>query len=272
MRRPGCQGRPVARDDRRTTVVSRSFPEFLTGLPPSDDFEFIGSSVAPFGTVAAYKTTLATGDAIGIASGMLREAGWQDIDTGTPPSSGFVTGAQPQMGMFCRDDQELNVMAAAVDSTTYVRLQLWPDIGPGPCEEMLGSSGGLVVESFGTAGGPGLYEHMPTLVIPDEATVFNPYGGYLIGPGGFSETARSVGTDVELETDLSARALLEHYGQQLEEQGWSRDTGWTGQSSSGSSWTRPSNGDLELAGLLDVVAISGSGYRASFRLPLLTAQ
>lgn len=38
------------------TVVSRDLPEFLSGLVPSDELEFIGSSVAPFETVAAYKT------------------------------------------------------------------------------------------------------------------------------------------------------------------------------------------------------------------------
>ena len=55
---------------------------------------------------------------------MLREVGWRNLEIEGPPIGGFVTSVQPQpqFGMFCRDDVELNVMAGAVEGTTYVRL------------------------------------------------------------------------------------------------------------------------------------------------------
>ena len=246
-----------------TTVVSRDFPELLSGVAPSDGLEFIGSSVAPFETTAAYKTGLPTGDAFGTAAGMLDEAGWRLFEIQTPVSGGFVTSAQPtpQFGTFCRDDQALHVVAAEVEGATYVRLSLWPDVGP--CEEI---PGGMDSFAFPPTGEPDLYEHMPTLVIPEEAAVLNPSGGYIIGAGGFPGTGRSVGTEIELETNLSAQSLLEHYGQQLEDQEWRLDTAWSGESSSGSAWTRSPDGGPELAGLLDMLALAGSGYRASFRV------
>ncbi|MDE0372205.1 MAG: hypothetical protein OXI73_06645 [Rhodospirillales bacterium] len=250
-----------------TTLVSRDFPEFLSELAPSDDLEFIGSSVAPFETIAAYKTGLATADAFDAAAGLLRDAGWRVLEIEAPLGGGFVTGVQPlpQFGTFCQDGQNMHVIAAEVEGTTYVRLLLWPDAGPGPCEEM---PGGVDSFGFGPTGESDLYQHMPTLVLPEQATVLNPYGGYIIGAGEFPGTGRSIGTEVELETDLSAQAMVEHYGQQLDDQGWRRDTGWSGEYSSGSAWTRSPDAGLELAGLLDIVALAGSGYRASFRISL----
>ena len=46
----------------------------------------------------------------------------------------------------------------------------------------------------------------------------------------------------------------------------------TGEQSSGSSWTRAPTAEPELAGLLDVVALGGSAYRASFRVSSLEAE
>ena len=254
-----------------TTLVSRSFPEFLSGLGPSGELEFIGSSVAPFETVAAFKTGLPTGEAFGIAAGMLGEAGWRSVEIQAPVSGGFVTSAQPplQFGTSCRDEQALHAIAAEVEGTTYVRLSLWPDVGPGPCEEI---PGGLDSFSFPPTGESDLYELMPTLVMPVQATVLNPYGGYIIGAGEFPGTGRSIGTEIELETDLSGQSLLEHYAQQLEDQGWRLDTAWSGESSSGSVWTRAPDGGPELAGLLDTLTLAGSGYRASFRVSLLDSE
>ena len=73
-------------------------------------------------------------------------------------------------------------------------------------------------------------------------------------------------TEIELETELSAQAVAEAFGQQLRAQGWEFDAGWSGEYSSGSGWTRSPTEELDLTGLLDVIALGGSGYRASFRL------
>ena len=95
----------------------------------------------------------------------------------------------------------------------------------------------------------------------------------LVGnPGAFTGTGRSASTEIELEADISAQDLVEDFGQQLEEQGWARDTGWAGEYSNGSSWRRSPTAELELAGLLDVVVLGNSGYRASFRISSLATE
>ena len=243
-------------------VVSRAVPDMLSGLPEIDDLEFIGSSVSELHTVAAYKTHLAAADAMNAVSGILQEAGWRNLETPGPPSGGFITGAQPRFDTFCREGTMLSAVVSPSDDSTFVRLQLNPGAGR-ICDELPGVPGGGIVRGIG---GPNLYEYMPVLALPDGTTPLEPRMGLVLGFGGVSSSDRSASTEIELETELSARELVEQFGQQLEEQGWSYDTEWSGRYSTGSGWTRSPNDGLELVGLLDVTALSGSGYRATFRL------
>ncbi|MCY4514953.1 MAG: hypothetical protein OXC69_07450 [Candidatus Tectomicrobia bacterium] len=94
------------------------------------------------------------------------------------------------------------------------------------------------------------------------------HGGAALGVSlaGISSNDGSARTEVELQTGLSAPKLAEEFGRQLEAQGWGHDAVWSGKFSSGSSWTRSPTEDLNLTGLLDIIALGGSEYRASFRL------
>lgn len=244
------------------TLVTRTLPDLLSGLPESDDLEFIGSSVSELQTVAAYKTALATADAMNVVSGVLREAGWRDLETPGPPSGGFMVRAQPRFDAFCLDDVMLSAVGSPSDDSTFVRLQTNPGAGR-ICDELPGGSGRGIVRGIG---GLNLYEHMPAFALPDGTTPLESRNGLVLGFGGFSGSDRSASTAIELETDSSAQELVEQFGRQLEEQGWSYDTRWSGQYSIGSGWTRSPNEELDLTGLLDVIALSGSGYRATFRL------
>ena len=248
--------------DTGETVVSRAIPDVLSGLPEFDEIEFIGSSVSEWQTVAAYKTPLATADAMNIVAGGLREAGWRNLEAPGPPGGGFMTRAQPRFDAFCREDAMLSAVASFSDDSTFVRLQVNPGPG-GICDELSGVSRRGIVRNIG---GPNIYEHMPTLALPDGTAPLESRTGLALGFGGFSGTDRSASTEIELETDRSVQELVELFGQQLEEQGWSLDTVWTGQYSTGSGWTHSPNEELELAGLLDIAALSDTGYRATFRL------
>ena len=94
-------------------TLSRTVPEELTGLPDTGEFEFIGSAVSPSLSVAAYKTAFVPVDALNVAGGMLREAGWREFELRMSPSGGFVTGNQPQIELYCRDEVKLDVVASA---------------------------------------------------------------------------------------------------------------------------------------------------------------
>ncbi len=248
--------------------LSRTVPDQLADLPDADALEFIGSSVSSFLSIAAYKTALAPTDAMNTAAAMLGEAGWREFDIGMSPSGGFVTGNQPQVEVYCRDDSMLNVVGSASGDTTYVRLQLNAGRDGVPCDAPPGGPPGTIAR---LSGGQGVFEHLPTLALPDGIAPLARGPALVASPAGFSGTDRSAGTQIELETALSAQEVAEEFGRQLEAQGWSLDANWSGEYSSGSGWTRSPGGDLDLTGLLDIIALGGTAYRASFRVSVRDA-
>ena len=245
------------------TLLSRTVPDGMPGLDEPGTLEFIGSSVSPFLTVSVYKTALAPIEGMRVAAEALREADWVESYLGTFPKRGFVTGEQPQVKAFCRDGSRLSVIGRVYNDTTYVRLRLNHNRDGLSCEASERSLNGLIARGLG---GPNLHEHMPTIELPPGTKPV--HGGAALGASlsGISSNGRSARTEVELQTGLSALKLAEEFGRQLEAQGWGHDAAWSGKFSSGSSWTRSPTEDLNLTGLLDIVALGGSGFRASFRL------
>lgn len=250
-------------------TLTRTLPDELADLPDANDLEFIGSSLSPILSVAAYKTALAPADALDIAAAMLGEAGWREFGFWSPPTGGFVTGPQPQIEVYCRDDAILTVVVSESGATTYVRMQFSPEPYGSPCDASAGDSPGTIGRLRGR---PGVIEHLPTLALPDGAAPLAPRPALVASAAGFSGTDRSASTQIELETALSAQAVAEDFGRQLEAQGWEFDTGWSGEYSSGSGWTRSPGGDLDLTGLLDIIALGGANYSASFRMSVRDAE
>ena len=246
----------------RGAQLTRAVPEMLADMPQSDDLEFIGSSVTDFFTVAAYKTALAVGDAVEAASALLREADWRERELGRPPSGGFVTATAPRVDLLCRDTAALSIVGRAVNDTTYLRLQVSENSGGLPCDVLPGGPERSVARMAVVSN---LYAHLPTLVLPEGVSAMDPQMRLAAIPAGFSSDDRSMRTVIELETDLPAQDLVEEFGRQLLEQGWTYDAGWSGTHSSGSGWTRSPSGDLELVGLLDLISVGDGGYRATFR-------
>lgn len=106
---------------------------------------------------------------------------------------------------------------------------------------------------------------MPTLTLPEGVTPLGPRSATTRTPGFSTGSPLSASTEVQVETDGSAQDLVEQFGQQLVDQGWVLDNRWDGDYSSGSTWTRSPTEELHLFGLLDIIALVESGYRASFR-------
>ncbi|MYG28005.1 MAG: hypothetical protein F4213_18625 [Boseongicola sp. SB0677_bin_26] len=248
--------------------MSRTVPDDLSGLPDTNELELVGSSVSASRSVVAYKSSLVISEAMDAASAMLREAGWNDFAVGGPPSGGFVTNAQPRFDMFCREDSMVNVVGSAVDDTSYIRLMVTPNERGIPCDAVAGNAGSMMARAASQAN---MYELMPTLTLPGGVAPLSLRSALAASAPAFSGTERSARTEIELETDLSAQELVELFGRQLIEQGWVLDSGWAGEFSSGSSWTRSTAAADELVGLLDAVALGNAGHRASFRIVLATS-
>ncbi len=245
--------------------VSRAVPEPLIGLPDSDVLEYIGSSVTDFQTVAAYKTDLVPGEAIDAATGILEDSGWQGLETGGPPRGGFVTREQPLNQTLCRDSEFLNLMGRATDDTTYVSMHIMAPTGFA-CESGVGGP----FRGFAPASRvPNVYEYMPTLTLPDGAQTIEPMAALIASFTGSPGNSRTAATSIDVETELSTPELAGHFEQQLRDQGWTLDSRWSGEFSSGSGWTATPEDEANLVGLLDLVPISESGYQATFRASVL---
>ena len=60
-------------------------------------------------------------------------------------------------------------------------------------------------------------------------------------------------------------ALLDHFGLQLESQGWMADSRWQGSRSLGTTWSSE-DGEARLMGALTVTELSTNLYEAMFRI------
>lgn len=155
----------------------------------------------------------------------LRQGGW-----GNPPQLGFPGGgfrpapselirsAGPSRSMLCREEQMLTYWRArdAAMSTNFV---LRVSSGPSVCDR---SRIQAQIASYQQA-------PLPTLFNPPGSG--DPYANSRCGQLG------SHGTQTELRTELTPTGILEHYGRQLQDSGWTPVGGE--EAIAGAMWTRP---------------------------------
>ena len=223
---PDVRHRLLFHSSESETLLSRTIPEGMPWLDEPGTLEFIGSSVSPFLTVSVNKTTaLAPIEGMKVAAETLREAEWVESCLGAFPMRGFVTGGRPQVEAFCRDGSRLSVAGRVYYDTTYVRLRLNHNrdgLGCGVSERSLN---GLIARGLG---GPNPHEHCPTIELPPGTKPVHGGAALESSLSGISSNDRSAGTEVKLQTGLSALKLDEEFGRQLESQGWGHDAAWSG--------------------------------------------
>ncbi|MCZ0951845.1 MAG: hypothetical protein OXQ89_11105 [Rhodospirillaceae bacterium] len=255
----------------RHTVVTRDIPEELTGMAEPEGFEFVGSSESPFYTVAAFKADLTPGDGLEAASAMLGEAGWREVQPiGPTTGGGFVRSDRPLNRSLCRDRTSVTISSRLANDATYVSMNIseLPEGAFSSCDDrLIGTPEALALARRSPVFR--LSAHMPSLTLPENARTMDPRLAALGSMGGLSGSDRFLHTTVDIETDLSAQELVEHFAQQLLDQGWSDDAGWSGETTSGSVWSATPEAELNLMGLLDVRALGETGYQATFRASVL---
>ena len=186
--------------------------------------------------------------------------GRRDFDFGAPSGGGFLVFGQPLYVMSCREGAMASVSSRTSDDATYLNVQVTPDRSAFPCNTAQGDQQGTNAR---TGSGSNLFNLNTTLELPESASAMDPRLALAPFPTAFPGDSRVMSSQVELETDMSLRALVEHFGQQLEEQGWSYDSGWSGEYSSGSGWARSPPAEMNWWGF--VVALGNSDYRTTFR-------
>lgn len=246
----------------RHTAVTQTVSEELIGVAEPEDFQFIGSSESPFYSVAAYRTSLMPADALEAALGMLGEAGWREFRPVGLTRGGFVTTDRPLNQSLCRDLNSVSVSSRHSNDATYVSMNFSEVPQQVSCDEMLSDSYSPFARRSASMV---IHEHMPALTLPEGARTMDPRLAALGSMAGFSGSDRFLHSRVDIETDLSAQELVDHFEQQLRDQGWKSDSAWSGETSSGSVWLATPEDELNLMGLLDVIALDETVYQATFR-------
>ena len=243
-------------------VVSRQLPALMQSVTIGGDFKFIGSSVSDIQTSIAYKTAQPPDAAVREMTAALESAGWKDFGVQTTPQGGFVTGSVPLYAALCKDQQTITLLSRESDDATFVNLRS-VNQAVTQCAAMASRGATAAAGSIGFH----LGELMPRLTLPAGAQPAGLQGR--LGATGVSGSNRSATTNVTIETELGAASLAEHFRDELEQQDWLMDGNWTASVSAGSTWTATRDENLKLIGLLDVIAIGGSTYEATFRLTAL---
>ena len=236
----------VANVNEQPVTITRGVPlDFPSHVVP-EEFKLIGNKRSTEVTVVAYKTDQEDWAAKeGLESKMV-ESGWSVIPAGTRRFSGGFRNPIDVRGVssFCKDDYGLiyTQYASAPDSITYVTLNFRKGSGRGtPCGLMISPDRFVMARM----------DSLPVLDAPEDASG--------MGGGGTSSDGDSASARIQLETKLSAKELVSHFGKQLVEQGWKEDAQWVGQSSSGSTWT-----DDESVGFLRVIPEEENRFSVEF--------
>lgn len=162
----------------------------------------------------------------------MANAGWEEAPE-PGQAGGFVPAPSPRAKYFC---QQETGQFLALTATTYpeegqptdVRLILRSDEDYSPCRDIRAEAD---------------YQNVWALLIPSLAT---PPGVQQRGSSNGGSPDESIYTSANLETELAASALVDHYSQQLRDAGWTRldqgDSGpvswstWSFQDEEGQAW------------------------------------
>lgn len=236
---PGYPGAPVS----DTLILIGGLPEDLPfPLAIPEDAVVLGSVVQepPFGITIIADTQLSAEEVTAFYAGALSGDDWQEA-TNYGPTGGFVT--QPAQGAtYCYGDDEASLNFSAMelpDGGTDLRLyiQIIEDGLYGPCQQVPyeDPAAGLI----------------PLLIAPEGVQMQATGGG---GGGGGASYEQSM--TAVLLTDMSPRALAEHFAAQLVEAGWVLQVEDSGEGAAWSNWlVTDEDGDV-WSGLLMIIATS----------------
>jgi hypothetical protein len=149
-------------------------------------------------------------------------AGWREPELDGPSGGGFVPPDGAFASLFCREQEEpyLSVSAFTLDNRDMSDVRLSLNSAPedySPCDER------------SVPGPPGISGLSPRLEAPRDATMVEGGEG---GGGGNSWYSSST-----LKTEMSVANLEEHYREQLEKAGWSREESGASGPAAWSTWT-----------------------------------
>jgi len=220
----------LGNDFRGKSSYSTSVPEDFMELRVPSELSLIGSRTFALGARVVYKTDMPKRRAFETAVDAMLAAGWsEDERQRRGMRGGFRPSAAPANATLCKEgyDGALAIMAADKSGQTMVSYFAHPNA----------HACGAEARTLARHDPSELMNLLPTLALPKGVEIENTEMG-----GSGDEVSSTV--DV---SGASGRAdLAGFFENQIREQGWTHQTGWTSQNSSGSVWylDSPKNGLL----------------------------
>ena len=237
---------------RGGSAYSTDLPLDFPQIRMPDSYLLVGSERNQYFDRVMYKTGDGADTAVSVAIEGIVGDEWQDV-SGLDRMSrgGFQTSAITNSAMFCRDTSPgtLRISANDVNGQIYLALSL-SNSGQGPsCSEL------ELQKQYRSRNVLDYMDELPRLILPDGVQSLGSGSG---GGGG------EYHSHITVTTSMSRESLVSHLGDQVRDQGWIFDTGWSGNLSSGSVWSRSSPEVGTMIGILHAYGESQESYNLRF--------
>lgn len=236
------------------STYSTDLPPALAGLRVPDTFWLIGSEVNNRKVQAVYKTRQSPDAAVPTAVDTLAGGEWRSMpNLGHMPRGGFQTRVTPVSAIMCRDSEPgiLSIHASMSQAQTLLTYTLNTYSEERDCssfDEQAAMRG---------RGDLAFWDKLPQLALPGDVQSTNAGMG-----GGGNEYHSRITVTGGMDRD----SLLSFLGDQVRDQGWVFDSGWSGNYSAGSVWSKKSPEGETLIGMLHAFGESGDSYDVRFGL------
>lgn len=213
---------------------STSIPDGFATLNVPGGLSLVGSKIADSMTTVVYKASMDPEPAFGAAVGAMAQSGWvENKEQQWRVPRGFQTSSRPMATVLCHDDESgtLSVIATNKSGRTfvsYVHYTASNSCGESPAARLRHNPSEMM-------------RLVPTLKSPEGTTASN------TGMGG---NGNEVGTHVDLSGAMGRADLQNFFEDQIRNQSWEFQTGWSSHLSSGSVWALESADDGILIGTL----------------------
>lgn len=229
-----------------STSVPADF--FDTKLPAT--FELVGSKSSDSNVTVVYKSRQSAEAALASSMKAMEDAGWKDFTLSYRASlGGFRSQSVPTSASMCHDSYpgEMNIIAKQSSGRTFVSFAVYHQDRSRKCSDL--------TPSPDMQDRIPLKKYLPILNIPANAKLTrNGSGG-----GGDEYSAYIV-----VSTTVSRDELLRHFDDQIRDQLWLADTGWSGNSSLGSVWSKTGTNNDALVGELRIAEASIGVFNVRF--------
>jgi hypothetical protein len=228
---------------------STSIPDDFVPLDVPGGLSLVGSQIVDSMTTVVYKTKMDAGAALDAAVGAMAKSGWvENEERQWGVSGGFQTSSMPMATVLCHDDEPDALSIIAIDKSgrtfvSYMRHSASQSCGDAPTARHYDPSE--------------MMRLVPALKLPKGAKATN------AGMGG---SGNEVGSHVDISGAMGRSELQNFFEDQIRNQGWEFQTGWSSHLSSGSVWTLESADDGILIGTLHLFDSGGDPIRVRFNV------